>query len=126
MKALLVQPMKKPKVIEVESGLAALQKAVHGYIQVVYPFEDPVGLVMNEEGKLEGRPLNRALYDENGAIYDIIAGDFLVVGLTEESFGSLSGDLLKNTLKNMRNRSSSFGLMERFFLFRRRRRVEYE
>lgn len=95
MKALLVQPMKKPEIIEVESGLAALQEAVHGYIQVVYPFEDSVGLVMNEEGKLEGLPLNRALYDENGAIYDIIAGDFLIVGLTEESFGSLSKDLLK-------------------------------
>lgn len=95
MKALLVQPMKKPEVIEVEAELAALQEVVHGYIQVVYPFEDSVGLVMNEEGKLEGLPLNRALYDENGAIYDIIAGDFLIVGLTEESFGSLSEDLLK-------------------------------
>ena len=45
---------------------------------------------MNEEGKIEGLPLNRALRDDQGELYDIIAGDFLVVGLTEDDFGSLS------------------------------------
>ena len=61
-----------------------------GIIEVVYPFEDNVGLIMNEEGKIEGLPLNRALRDDQGELYDIIAGDFLVVGLTEDDFGSLS------------------------------------
>ena len=57
---------------------------------MVYPFEDSVGLIMNEEGKIEGLPLNRALRDDQGELYDIIAGDFLVVGLTEDDFGSLT------------------------------------
>ena len=33
---------------------------------------------MNEEGKLDGLPLNRALRDDNGEIYDVVAGSFLV------------------------------------------------
>ncbi len=57
---------------------------------MVYPFEDPVGLIVNEEGKINGLPLNRALYDEDGNISDVIAGSFLVTGLTEDNFGSLT------------------------------------
>ena len=62
---------------------------------MVYPFDDNVGLIMNEEGKIEGLPLNRALRDEQGELYDIIAGDFLVVGLTEDDFGSLTPEQLE-------------------------------
>ena len=45
--------------------------------------------VYNDDGKLMGLPLNRALRDENGQMYDAVAGDFLVVGLGEEDFASL-------------------------------------
>ena len=90
MTVLLVEPDKYPRKVEVGTELEDLQKAVGGYIEVVYPFDEPVGLVMNEEGKLEGLPLNRALRDDDGHIYDVVAGSFLVVGLTEESFGSLT------------------------------------
>ena len=38
--------------------------------------------------------MNRALYDDDGEMYDIIAGPFLVVGLTEDSFSSLSDEML--------------------------------
>ena len=87
---LLVQPEKVPERIEIDSGLAALQNAVGGYIEGVYPYEDPVALVVNEEGKLNGLPLNRALRDEDGHVYDVIAGSFLVVGLGETDFISLT------------------------------------
>ncbi len=90
MTALLVEPEKYPRPVEIGTGLDDLQKAVGGYIEVIYPFDDQVGLVMNEEGKLEGLPLNRALRDDEGKIYDVVVGPFLVVGLTEESFGSLT------------------------------------
>ena len=85
-----VHPQQRPEVIEIEDTLERLQKFVGGYIQVVYPFEDNVGLVCNDDGKFDGSPLNRALRDDNGKIYDIIAGSFLIVGLTEDSFGSLT------------------------------------
>ena len=40
-----------------------------------------------------GLPLIRALWDEDGLMYDVIAGTFLVVGLGEEDFASLSPEL---------------------------------
>ena len=46
--------------------------------------------VCNDEGKLIGLELNRGLRDEHGEIYDIMAGTFLVVGLSEDSFTSLT------------------------------------
>ena len=91
--AVVVEPGKKPEIREIDSSLEGLQALVGGYIQAVYPYEDPVGIVCNEEAKLEGLPLNRALRDEDGDIYDIVAGTFAVVGLTDDSFGSLEGDL---------------------------------
>lgn len=95
MRVLVVEPGKRPVVKEIESGLEALQAVVGGLIEAVYPFEEPVAIVCNEEGKLMELPLNRALLDENGKVYDIIAGTFLVVGLTEDNFGSLDDALLE-------------------------------
>lgn len=89
-RVLLVEPNEHPKVVEIGTGLKPLQKAVGGDIEVVYPYTDPVGLIVNEEGKINGLPLNRALRDEDNEIYDIVAGPFLVAGLTEDSFGSLT------------------------------------
>ena len=86
---LVVEPEKKPYVKEIGADLAALQAEVGGYIQAVYPYEEPVALVMDEEAKLIGKPLNRALRDEDGDIYDIVAGKFFVVGLGESDFMSL-------------------------------------
>lgn len=92
---LVVEPDKKPYVKEILSGLASLQHEVGGNIEAVYPYEEPVALICNEEGKLDGLPLNRALRDDDGEIYDIVAGTFLIVGLTDENFGSLSNDLIR-------------------------------
>ncbi len=92
---LVVEPGKEPYAKEIDSGLESLQHEVGGYIQAVYPFEEPVAIVCNEEAKLEGLPLNRALRDEDGDIYDIVAGTFMVVGLTDDSFGSLTPELMQ-------------------------------
>ena len=92
---LVVEPDKKPYVKEIPSSLESLQHEVGGDIEAVYPFEEPVAIVCNGEGKMNGLPLNRALRDDNGEIYDIVAGTFLVTGLTDDSFGSLSPDLLR-------------------------------
>ena len=92
---LYVKPGEKPKHIEIENDLEALQRAVGGYIEAVYPYEDPVALIVNEEGKLNALPLNRALRDEDNDIYDIVAGPFLVVGLGESEFASLTSALME-------------------------------
>ena len=90
MTVLVVEPMKEPYVKEIDHGLHSLQAEVGGDIAATYPFSDPVGLVCNDEGKLIGLELNRGLRDEHGEIYDIMAGTFLVVGLSEDSFTSLT------------------------------------
>ena len=92
---LVVEPMKEPYVKEIDPGLHALQAELGGDIAASYPFDDPVGLVLNDEGKLIGLDLNRSLRDEHGEIYDIVAGTFLVVGLGSESFASLPPDMIQ-------------------------------
>ncbi len=99
---LVVEPMKEPYVKEIDPGLHALQAEVGGDIAASYPFDDPVGLVLNDEGKLIGLDLNRSLRDEHGEIYDIVAGTFLVVGLGPESFASLPPDMIQKYTEQFR------------------------
>jgi hypothetical protein len=81
MKVLIVEPGKRARIGEIGSDLKSMQDIVGGYIEAVYPFEDPdVVLVCNEEGKLMGMDLNRTLRSEDGKIYDIVAGLFFVTG----------------------------------------------
>ena len=102
MTVLVVEPMKEPYVKEIDPVLHALQAEVGGDIGATYPFSDPVALVCNDEGKLIGLDLNRGLRDENGEIYDIMAGTFLVVGLGEEDFASLSPELAQKYTEHFR------------------------
>ena len=95
MDVLLIKPFMYPQKVKIGCELEDLQAAVGGDIEAVYPFNDPVAIICNEEGKFNGSELNRSLRGEDGEIYDILAGDFLVTGLTEENFGSLSPELMK-------------------------------
>ena len=90
---LKITPGQYPQQVEIDNDLKTLQQAVGGSIGASYPFEDPVAIVYNDDGKLMGLPMNRALRDENGEMYDAVAGTFLVVGLGEEDFVSLSPEL---------------------------------
>ena len=51
--------------------------------------------IANEEGKLDGLPLNRALRDEDGDIYDIVAGNFFLAGIGEDDFIDLPDELVE-------------------------------
>lgn len=88
---------------EIDRGLKALQNEVGGLIQVLYPFEDEIALICNDEGKLMGLPLNRALKVDGLSgtqIYDIISGDFLIAFAPSDSenFESMPDDLLRKYL----------------------------
>ena len=102
MKVLVVEPEKVPYVKEIDPGLQSLQSEVGGWIQAVYPFDDPVALICNEEGKLMGLPLNRALRDDHGQIYDVVAGTFLIAGLSEDDFTSLGPELISKYEKRFK------------------------
>ena len=93
MKILRVEPEKSPEIVDMDGTLEALQAAVGGYIEAVYPFDDPVAIVCNDDGKFTGMRPNRAIYDADGEIMDIIAGTFLIVGLDEDNFAELSDEM---------------------------------
>lgn len=82
-KALMIEPRKRPCVVELGNDLDSLQKAVsigadyQGLIEFVY-LEDNVSILLNEEGKLIGLEPNRRLGN------DILVGVFYVVAEDEE------------------------------------------
>lgn len=97
MKILIVEPEREPRTSEINGTLREMQDVVGGLIQAVYPFEEPVALICNDEGKLLGLPLNRALQlPETGEIYDVIAGTFFLCGAAPDSdrFAGLTDDQL--------------------------------
>ena len=108
-RVVLVEPGKLARIAEVGTTLDAMQRTVGGDIEAYYPFEEQVCIVCNEEGKINGLPLNRAIRDANtGDIADIIAGTFFICDCSGESFGSLSKEQQKRYLEKYR-------LPERFF-----------
>lgn len=58
--------------------------------------------VCNEDGKLDGLPLNRALRDSDGDIYDIVAGNFFIVGLGQNDFTDLPHELAEQFAERFR------------------------
>ena len=58
--------------------------------------------IVNEEGKLDGLPLNRALRDEDGDIYDIVAGNFFLAGIGEDDFIDLPDELVEQFAEQFR------------------------
>ena len=101
MQVVVVEPKKKPTAQDIGSDLESMQKIVGGSIEAVYPFADPVALICNEEGKLLGLPLNRALRDEDGTVYNIISGTFFLCAAPTDSdhFEGLTDQQVKTYLE---------------------------
>ena len=100
MRVVYCEPNESPKMKEIGDDLESMQKTVGGYIEAIYPFEDKVALICNEDGKFNGMGRydglgpNRALLLGNGKeVFDIIYGPFFVCGLTEEGFCSIPEEL---------------------------------
>lgn len=105
MNVLVVSPGQIPQVKDVGEGLSELQAVVGGPIQAVYPFEEPVALICHEEGKLLGLPLNRCLRrEDNGEIYDIVAGTFFLCAAPPDSdrFEGLTPEQLERYARRFR------------------------
>lgn len=102
MKILVIEPLKEPYVIEIDGTLESMQQIVGGLIQAIYPFDHPeIALICNEEGKLNRLPLNRALFDNDGNIVDIIAGTFFLCSAPtdSENFESLTDEQIEKYKK---------------------------
>lgn len=87
-----------------------MQQAVGGWIEEYMPFEDEVAIVCNEEGKIQGLPPSRAIYDDEGQLLDIISGDFFIAyaPIESEKFLSIPPELEKKYL-------DKYGLPEKIF-----------
>ena len=76
-KAIILEPGKNARIEMIDSGLGGLQKLVGGYIEVIYPFD------------YEKYPLNQ-VHDENGNLFDVVAGTAVLVGIDTDDFVSLN------------------------------------
>ena len=102
MRIIIVEGSKKPYEAELEHDLESMRRRVGGDIEAVYePGGRDAALICNDEGKLLGLPLNRALRDEKGEIYDVIAGTFFICGAPpdSENFTSLTDEQVDYWLK---------------------------
>ena len=101
MQILMVEPERRPELREIDGSLKSMQSIVGGLIQPMYPFDDSVALVCNDEGKVMNLPLNRSLRDEDGQIYDIVYGTFFLCGTPADSdhFTSLTPEQIEQYQK---------------------------
>ena len=97
MKIVLVEPGKEAREAEITGSLQEMQKLVDGTIRAMYPWEDLVALVSNDEAKLIGMPFNRVLED-----YDVIAGPFFICGVEGDRFCCLAGERANSFLEKFR------------------------
>lgn len=102
-KVVVVRPNEEARIEEIENTLEAKQEIVGGWIEAIYPYQDDVALICNEEGKITGMEPCRILKDETGEWVDVICGPFLIVGLTEDDFGGLSDDLAEKYCSMFKN-----------------------
>lgn len=84
MKILIVEPGQLPRRAQIPHTLKSMQETVGGYIQAIYPWDDPVAVVCDEEALLKQLEFNRLIAPEVA-----IFGPFFICGLGEEDFTDL-------------------------------------
>lgn len=89
-KGILVKAGEVPVVVEFNESLEALQQFVGGYIEMIQLTDDEdVDIVINEEGKLYGLPVNKYVIHE-GRIIDALMGDLIIVGANPDTGETVS------------------------------------
>ena len=78
--AMLLRPGKEAELIRIRPSFEKIEELVGGTADFTWPFNDRICVVVNDTGKLDGLPLNRALRDRGGRIVDIYAGDIVILG----------------------------------------------
>ena len=96
-------PGETAEITTINYTLDSMKEFVDGFIQAIYPFKDNVAIVCNEEGKIRCLEPCRALYDEEGKIYDVIAGPFFICGVGEDDFISLTKEQQEEYLAMFRH-----------------------
>ena len=112
MRVLIVKPMCKPEVQEIDGSLESMQNTVDGYIRIIFPFSNPVALVCNEDGISLGLQPNRCLQDEDGRLLDIVCGTFFLCGTSQSDS---EPDLIDLSYEQIKKFSTLFHCPEIFF-----------
>ena len=96
-KVVLVKAGERAQIVTVPNTLETFQHIVDDIITLFY-LDDTHAIICGDNAKIYGKPLKRAIYDENRNLIEVIAGDFLIVDASGEDFKSLaSADALKFT-----------------------------
>lgn len=90
MHILIVETGKHPREAEIDGSLESLQKTVGGYIQAIYPFEDEVAVICDDEAKLKSDTQWNRILPET---HDVIKGPFIIAGLGDEDFTDITPEL---------------------------------
>lgn len=106
MTVLMVEPGYEPYEKAIPNTLAAKQELVGGLITAIYPYEEMVAIVANDESILLGMDFNRSV--EGG--YGGICGTFFVCGLGEDNFASLSPELIEKYREKFRRAEILLGV----------------
>ena len=107
MNVLVVEPGMAPYEKEI-NGLKQMQETVGGLIDAIYPFEDRIAVVCNDEALLLGMEFNRSMPGGYGGVF----GTFFVCGLGEEDFATLSPNLMEKYKKFFHNAEILIGAKE--------------
>ena len=94
-RVVLLEPHQMAKTVEVKNTLEDLQALVKGNIEPFYPFEEEVCFICNDEGKINGMEPNRAIYDDEHNMIDVLFGPGFICGCGGENFGSLSDEQIE-------------------------------
>ena len=94
MDVLVVEPGYAPYEKSI-NGLDEMQATVGGLIQAIYPYEEQVAIVCNEEGLLHGLEFNRSVPGGYGGV----VGTFFICGLGDEDFCSLTSEQMEKYRK---------------------------
>ena len=114
MNILLVKPNEEPVLMEIDGDLASMQKAVGGLIEVITPYDDPIILVCNEEGKINNMEPNRPIMDVSGDISDVIFGDFFLAGDGGDDIKSIPQEYVDRYMElfSLKNKDKEMGDMQ--------------
>lgn len=94
MNVLVVEPGYAPYEKEI-NGLEEMQGVVGGLITAIYPYEEQVAVVANDEALLMNMEFNRSMPGGYGGVF----GPFFVCGLGEDSFATLPPELIQKFKK---------------------------
>ena len=94
-RVLVKEPGKEAELREIQNTLEALQCIVGGYIETV-TFAEDCTLIVNEEGKLQGLPVNFRIFG------DVIVGTAVLAGVDGEEFCSLEEQQIENARQLLR------------------------